>query len=78
MITELSTFIQEHKAAATVGAMWLTREAHVIWPALVSIFPYCRDNGGAIGIAKQFLLGKAEARPAIPQTTEITKPLEKV
>jgi hypothetical protein len=54
----LIQFIQQHQAAATIAAMNAVHFAHLVWPRLVAIYPYCRDNGGAIGIAKQFLNGK--------------------
>ena len=66
MIAQLQEFLITHQAAVTLAAAWLTREAHVWWPRLVSIYPYCRDNGGIIGIAKNFLSGKPtnpEAKP---------------
>lgn len=62
-MNNLIQFAREHQAAATLGFGWAVHEAHVVWPKLVRIYPYCRDNGGAIGIAKQFLCGKSAQKP---------------
>jgi hypothetical protein len=72
MINEIVQDAEAHKAAATVVGMWIVRETPVfatwikgtVWPALVAIYPYCRDNGGVRGIISNFIVGK----PSIKQT----------
>lgn len=57
---------EAHKGMASVMFMWFMRELPVfnrwikgtLWPALVAIYPYCRDNGGVGGIIKSFFAGK--------------------
>lgn len=61
-----AVFIQEHKSMIAAGGMAAVHFAHLAWPRLVAIFPYCRDNGGVIGIVKQFLNGRPTAIPQPP------------
>lgn len=70
----LLNVIQEHRAAAATAGMAAVHFAHLIWPRLVAIYPYCRDNGGAIGIARQFLFGQQRAAglpPAEPVNPQL-------
>jgi hypothetical protein len=64
MIAQLATFVSDHKGMLATAGMASVHFAHLAWPRLVAIYPYCRDNGGAFGIVRDFFHGKAEARPA--------------
>lgn len=70
MINDLYNFAQAH----TVAAMAAVHLAHLAWgkakqswTGLKAVFFYCRANGGASGIAKQFLCGKTTTAAATGQ-----------
>lgn len=67
---DLIDFAIEHQAAATVAGAWMLREIHICWPALVQIYPYLRDNGGIVGVIRNFLVGKTTT----PQTPDPKNP----
>jgi hypothetical protein len=75
-------FAQEHQAAVTGAGMAIVHFTHLAWPRLAAMFPYCRDNGGAVGIAKQFLFGKQQRAagilPTVFSAPETQQPLNKV
>jgi len=66
---QLVSNIEAHKAAASVILAWLVRETPVIygwltnniWPKLVSIYPYCKTNGGVCGIIRTFFVGERKS-----------------
>jgi hypothetical protein len=76
MISDAINFATSHKAALEVAGLWLMREVPVawgwvkssLWPRLVSVYPYLRDNGGAIGVVKTFFVGKTN-HPEIPDSS---------
>jgi hypothetical protein len=57
------SWIHQHHAATAMVAMNAVHFAHLAWPRLVAIYPYCRDNGGALGILKQFFHGRPPTNP---------------
>lgn len=67
MLAQIQSFISEHGTAIATAGMAVVHFAHLAWPRLVAIFRYCRDNGGAVGIVKQFLYGRLPADPANPK-----------
>jgi hypothetical protein len=70
MINELVTVVESHKAAFAIAGAWLVHAAHLVWPRLVSIYPYVRENGGVFGIAREFFVGKPQPQPAAPNLHE--------
>jgi hypothetical protein len=66
-MTNLITWLRSHEAFCVTAAAWATREAHVWWPRIVQIYPYCRDNGGVFGIIGKFFKGQ-------PATSQQSKP----
>lgn len=65
----LPDFIQEHRSLIAASGMAAVHFAHLAWPRLVAVFPYCRDNGGAVGLARQLLFGRqaAASQPTNPK-----------
>jgi cytochrome c oxidase subunit IV len=61
MIQGALQFVSEHRAALATAGMAVVHFVHLAWPRVVAIYPYCRDNGGVIGIVHEFLHGKALA-----------------
>lgn len=72
MITELTNFATTHQAATLALGTGAVHAAHLIWPRLVGMYPYCRDNGGVAGILRNFFKGKAVAPLAPTNTNEPT------
>ena len=66
---DIETFYSNHESTMIVVAAWLTREIKVIygwikisvWPRLVSIYPYCKTNGGVFGIIRTFFVGEQKS-----------------
>ena len=68
MLSSLLAYLQSHPGMVSLAAAWAVREAHLWWPRLVSIYPYCRDNGGMVGIVRQLMFGSPKPQPTT--TTE--------
>lgn len=74
MFEQATQFYHAHHAAILAAAIAATHLSHLawgklksLWPFLKESYPYCRANGGAIGIAANFLVGdKPPIAPAGP------------
>jgi hypothetical protein len=79
MINEAVNFAQEHRTVFAGASLAAVHFAHLAWPRLVAMFPYCRDHGGVFGIVGEFLHGKQSvASIALAAPSQPNQPLKEV